>query len=136
MAVIAALLVTVAAGALQADTQMKAAEAQQIQLEQQAEQEKFAARDKELERRRRTNRALAQNVVGQASSGIAGEGSPQTLALSAARQRSLTEGGGAMAQRMRERMLQQKGRSAVSLGRAQAGATLLQSGASAAKAGY
>lgn len=134
-AVIAGLIITVAAGALQADTQKKAGEAQQIQLEEQAEQEKFAARDRELERRRRTNRALAQNVLGQAASGISGEGSPQSLALSASRQVGLTEGGASLASRMRERLLQQQGRSAVSLGRQQAAATLLQTGATALKSG-
>jgi len=135
MAVIAAIVVTVAAGALQADTQMKAAEAQKIELEQQAEQEKFASRDRELERRRRTNRALAQNIVGQAASGISGEGTPASLGLSAARQASLTEGGAGLSQRLRERMLQQQGRTAVSLGRQQAAVTLLDTAASAYKAG-
>jgi hypothetical protein len=52
----------------------------------------MAAQSRELQRREELNRALASNVVGQAMSGISGEGTPASIALASAERASLSEG--------------------------------------------
>jgi hypothetical protein len=51
----------------------------------------MAAQSRELQRREELNRALASNVVGQAMSGISGEGTPASIALASAERASLSE---------------------------------------------
>jgi hypothetical protein len=60
--------------AVGARAQYVSGKTQQIELQRQAEEERLAAQSRELQRREELNRALAANVVGQAMSGISGEG--------------------------------------------------------------
>jgi hypothetical protein len=69
---------------LSARGQYVAGKTQEIELKRQAEEERLAAQSRELQRREELNRALAANVVGQAMSGISGEGTPASIALASA----------------------------------------------------
>ena len=112
--VITAIAVTATAGAVSARGQYVAGKTQQIEMERQAEEERIAAQSRELQRREELNRALAANVVGQAMSGISGEGTPASL---------------------KQAQLRRQGRSAKQAGYLQATSTLLQTGARAAALG-
>ena len=68
--------VTVAGGLASAQNQRNAGAQQKIEFEKAAEQEKLSAEAQELERRQKLNKALSANIVGLATSGISGEGTP------------------------------------------------------------
>ena len=70
----------------------KATAADKIELKRQADEEKLSAEGQEIERRQRLNKVLAANIVGQASSGISGEGTPESIALGSAKKASASEG--------------------------------------------
>jgi hypothetical protein len=75
--------------ALSARGQYVAGKTQELELKRQAEEERLAAQSRELQRREELNRALAANVVGQAMSGISGEGTPASIALASAKKAGL-----------------------------------------------
>jgi len=112
--------------AVTVNSQRNAAEAQEIELERQADQEKISAEGKELERRRRLNKVLASNIVSQASSGTAGEGTPQSIALDNAKQASLTEASAGLSGRLKQSQLKRQASSAKRSGNIQGASTLLQ----------
>ena len=125
--VIVATTLAVVSTAVTVDTQLKSAKAQEIEFEKQAEEEKSSAEGRELQRRQQLNKVLAANAVSLATSGISGEGTPQSISLESAKQASISEGVESLSDRLRQAQLRRQGRNARSLGRAQAASTLLSS---------
>ena len=136
MAGLAMLAVAAVGAAVQVEGQRNAAKAQEIQLEQQAEQEELSAKQQEVVRRRNLNRALASNIVGQQVSGIAGEGTPESIALANAKTVAQSEGAESLSQSLKARMRQQQAENIRSAQRMQSGATLLQAAGNVYKSGY
>ena len=101
---------------------------QEDELKRQAEQEKVAAQSRELQRRQELNRALAANVVAQGQMGIAGEGTPASIALSSAQQAGISEGALSLTEKLRQAQLRRQGSNAAQMGKLQAASTLLQTG--------
>ena len=106
---------------------------QEDELKRQAEQEKVAAESRELQRRQELNRALAANIVSMGQSGIAGEGTPASIALSSAKQVGISEGAISLTEKLRQAQLRRQGANAAQTGKLQAASTLLQTGAQAAQ---
>ena len=131
--VITAIAVTATAGAVSARGQYVAGKTQQIEMERQAEEERIAAQSRELQRREELNRALAANVVGQAMSGISGEGTPASLALASAEKAGLSEATIGLSEKLKQAQLRRQGRSAKQAGYLQATSTLLQTAGQAAQ---
>lgn len=129
---ITAVVVT---GAIAAKGQLDAAEAQEFELERQKDQEKISAEGKELQRRKKLNKVLAANVVGQSTSGISGEGTPSSIALESAKQASISEGIEGLSSRLKQAQLSRQAKQAFKTGQTQASSTLLQTGTRAAKLG-
>lgn len=73
------LILTAATTAVAAYGSYQAGKAQKYEYERQAEQEKLAAQDRQIERRNRLLAALAQRTVGAAAFGSTLEGSPAAL---------------------------------------------------------
>lgn len=119
--------VAIGGAVLSASQQKAAAEGEEEALERQAEQEKIAAEGRELQRRQEVNKLLAANAVSLASSGITGEGTPQSISLESAKAVSVSEGLEVLSDRLRESQLRRQGRNIASQGRAQAASTLLRS---------
>ena len=69
----------------QAFTTIEAGKAAEEAAERRAEEERIAAQAEELKRREELNRVLASNILSQATSGIAAEGTPASLALEQAK---------------------------------------------------
>ena len=130
--VITAIAVTATAGAVSARGQYVAGKTQEIELKRQAEEERMAAQSRELQRREELNRALASNVVGQAMSGISGEGTPASIALASAERASLSEGTIGLSEKLKQAQLRRQASSAKQAGYLAATSTLLKTGAQAA----
>ena len=130
--VITAIAVTATAGAVSARGQYVAGKTQEIELKRQAEEERMAAQSRELQRREELNRALASNVVGQAMSGISGEGTPASIALASAERASLSEGTIGLSEKLKQAQLRRQAGYAKQAGYLQATSTLLKTGAQAA----
>jgi len=124
--VITALAVTSAA--VSARSSYIAGRVQEDELKRQAEQEKVAAQSRELQRRQELNRALAANVVSQGQMGIAGEGTPASIALASAQQAGISEGALSLTEKLRQAQLRRAGSEAARAGKLQAASTLLQTG--------
>ena len=124
--------IAVTAGVTSARGQYIAGRVQEDELKRQAEQEKLAAQSRELQRRQELNRALAANVVGMGQSGLAGEGTPASIALSGAKQVGISEGAISLTEKLRQAQLKRQGANAASTGKLQAASTLLQAGAQVA----
>ena len=133
--VITAIAVTATAGAVSARSQYVAGKTQEIELNRQAEEERLAAQGRELQRREQLNKALAANAVGQAMSGISGEGTPASLALSSAKKAGLSEATISLSDKLKQAALRRQGRSAKKAGYLQATSTLLKTGAQVASLG-
>jgi|TARA_R110000772_G_scaffold246313_1_gene359981 hypothetical protein len=131
--VITAIAVTATAGAVSARGQYVAGKTQEIELKRQAEEERMAAQSRELQRREELNRALASNVVGQAMSGISGEGTPASIALASAERASLSEGTIGLSEKLKQAQLRRQASSAKQAGYLAATSTLLKTGAQAAQ---
>jgi hypothetical protein len=101
---------------------------QEDEYKRQAEQEKVAAQSRELQRRQELNRALAANVVGFGQMGIAGEGTPASIALASAEQVGISEGALSLTEKLRQAQLRRQGSEAARTGKLQAASTLLQTG--------
>ncbi len=114
-------------------SQYVAGKQQEIEYEMQAEEEKLSAEAQELERRQHLNKALAANVVGLSTSGISGEGTPQSIALESAKQASLSEGLEGLSSRLKQAQLKRQGKNAAATGKYQAASTLLKSTTQAAQ---
>ena len=111
--------------AVAARGQYVAGKAQQIELERQAEEERIAAEGRELQRREELNRALAARQMAMATSGIAGEGTPASIALSAAEKIGMGEGLESLSSQLKQSQLRRAGRMAKQTGQIQAASTLL-----------
>jgi phage gpG-like protein len=107
---------------------------QEDELKRQAEQEKLAAQSRELQRRQELNRALAANMVSMGQSGLAGEGTPASIALAGAQQVGISEGAISLTDKLRQAQLRRQGSNAASTGKLQAASTLLQTGTQIAQA--
>ena len=128
LAIIAAIGTAVAARG-----QYVAGKAQEIELERQAEEERIAAEGRELQRREELNRALAARQMALATSGIAGEGTPASIALSAAEKIGMGEGLESLSSQLKQAQLRRAGRMAKQTGQIQAASTLLSGGVEAAQ---
>ena len=106
---------------------------QEDEYKRQAEQEKLAAQSRELQRRQELNRALAANVVGFGQMGIAGEGTPASIALESAKQAGISEGAISLTEKLRQAQLRRQGSEAARTGKLQAASTLLQTGTQVAQ---
>ncbi len=113
--------------------QKNTAKAQAFELERQGEQEELSAEGRELERRQKLNKVLAANVVGQANSGIAGEGTPASIALGSAKQASISEGIESLSDRLKQDHLKRQADNVRSAGNTQAASTLLKGASQVAK---
>lgn len=122
-------------GAFTAQSQIRAGQVEAIEIEQLAEQEKLSAEATELQRRQKLNKVLAFNVVGQAGSGIKGEGTPQSIALESAEQAGLSENVISLSERLKAAQRKRQAANVKSAGRIQATSTLLKAGSQAAQTG-
>ena len=129
--VITALVVSCAATS--ARSSYIAGRVQENELKRQAEQEKLAAQSLELQRRQELNRALAANMVGMGQSGLAGEGTPASIALAGAKQVGISEGAISLTDKLRQAQLRRQGSMAAQTGKLQAASTLLQTGSQVAQ---
>ena len=126
--------IVVTAGVTSARGQYIAGRVQEDELKRQAEQEKLAAQSRELQRRQELNRALAANMVGMGQSGLAGEGTPASIALASAKQVGISEGAISLTDKLRQAQLRRQGSEAARAGKLQAASTLLQTGSQIAQA--
>jgi hypothetical protein len=131
----AVLAVVAISGVTSAAAQKRAGYEQEEQLRQQAEQERLAAEARELQRREELNRVLAARQMALASSGIAGEGTPQSIALSAAKKIGMGEGLESLTTDLKVAQLKRAGRNARVTGNIQAASTLLDTGGKLASLG-
>ncbi len=123
---VTAIALTAATTAVSARTSYVAGKTQEIELNRQAEEERLAAQSRELQRREELNRALASNVVGQAMSGISGEGTPASIALASAKKAGLSEATIGLSDKLKQAQLRRQASSAKQTGYAQATSTLLK----------
>ena len=130
-----AMATTATATVVGARGQYIAGRIQEDELKRQAEQEKLAAQSRELQRRQELNRALAANVVGFGQMGIAGEGTPASIALAGAEQAGISEGALSLTEKLRQAQLARQGSAAGRLGGYQAASTLLQGASQVAQMG-
>ena len=119
-------------GITKASAQRSAGKAQEDELQRQAEQERIAAEGRELQRREELNKALAARQMALATSGLAGEGTPQSIALSAAEKISWGEGMETLRSELKRAQLKRAGKNARITGNIQAASTLLDTGVKAA----
>ena len=133
--VITAIALTATGAATSAYGQVQAGKAQEIQLKEQAKQEELAAQSQELQRRQELNRALAANVAAQSVSGLAGEGTPASLALASAKQVGLSEATIDLSEKLRRASLERQAQTAKGTAYIGAASTLLSGGAKAASLG-
>lgn len=120
--------IIVAATVIGVDATLEAGQQQKYDIERQAEEEKIAAKGKELQRREELNRILAGSAVSQATSGIGIEGTPASIALSTAKKASMSEGFESLSDRLRQSQLKRMARSARQSSQVQAVGTLLKAG--------
>ena len=111
--------------ALSARGQYVAGKTQELELKRQAEEERLAAQSRELQRREQLNRALATNVVGQAMSGISGEGTPASIALASAKKAGLSEATIGLSEKLKQAQLRRQAGYARQAGKLQSASTLL-----------
>ena len=125
------LILLLAATAVSTTLQVRAGQQKKIDLEQQAEEEKLSAESQELARREKLNKVLAANVVGQSTSGIKGEGTPESIALAGAKTASSSEALEGLSSRLKQAQLRRMGKSAASSGNLAGVSTLLKGGVEA-----
>ena len=129
---ILALAFTAVSGGVSARSQYVAGKTQEIELNRQAEEERLAAQSRELQRREQLNKALAANVVGQAMSGISGEGTPASIALASAKKAGLSEATISLSEKLKQAQLRRQGKAAKQAGYMAATSTLLKTATQAA----
>ena len=123
-----AILAAVASGAVSARGSYVSGKIQEQELERQAEQERIAAEGRELQRREELNDALAARQMALATSGLAGEGTPQSIALSTAEKIGMGEGLESLTTNLKTAQMRRAGKEAVRTGKLQAASTLLKTG--------
>ena len=109
---------------------VEAGKAAEEAAERRAEEERIAAQNEELKRREELNRVLSSNILSQATSGIAAEGTPASLALEQAKTIGESESIIGLTNRLRQKNIIQSGREAKKSANLQAASTLLKSGKS------
>lgn len=124
--IIAAAL-NIAGVGLKAFATVEAGKAAEEAAERRAEEERIAAQTEELKRREELNRVLASNILSQATSGIAAEGTPASLALEQAKTIGESESIIGLTNRLRQKNIIQSGREARKSANLQAASTLLRS---------
>jgi hypothetical protein len=125
----AAIGTTVASGLLQAHTARRQGQQEQVALEMQARQEEGAAREREVERRRRLVRALSSQIAVRGRQGIdMGSGSAAAIARSDASLADLDRMTGRVNVQRQTAQLRQQGRMARRMGRTRAATSLLDTG--------
>lgn len=130
-----AILAVVASGAVSARGSYVSGKIQEQELERQAEQERIAAEGRELQRREELNRALAARQMALASSGLAGEGTPQSIALSTAEKIGMGEGLESLTTNLKTAQMRRQAANARKTGKLQAASTLLSTATQAAMLG-
>ena len=120
-----------ASTAVSAYGQVQGGKIQQSELERQAEEEKIAAEGLELQRKQELNKVLAANAVSASMSGVTGEGTPASIALSSAKQIGTSEGMINLSDKLKRAQLRRQGANARSTANIQATSTLLSGAASA-----
>ena len=121
-----ALVAVGASSALSAYGAIEGGKAQQEALERQAEQEKIAAEGRELERKQQLNKALAANAVSASMSGVTGEGTPASIALTSAKQIGTSEGMINLSDKLKRAQLRRQGANARATANIGATSTLLK----------
>ena len=132
---LAILAVVATSGAVSARSSYVSGKIQEQELERQAEQERIAAEGRELQRREELNRALAARQMALATSGLAGEGTPQSIALSAAEKIGMGEGLESLTTNLKTAQMRRQAANARKTGKLQAASTLLKTGTQAAMLG-
>ena len=122
-------------GLFTADAQLKSGKQTEYNLDAQADQEKLSAQGEEVNRRRRLNQMLSASTQAAASSGILGEGTPQSIALASAKNVTSSEGAASLSDKIRQDLLRRQGKEARTAGNMQAASTLLNTGISAYQVG-
>ena len=107
--------------------QIQAGKAADDAAKEQARQAKIAADGEELKRREELNRILAANNASLAADGIATEGTPASIALSSAKDISLSEGTIGLSEKLKRRQTLVAGKTAKNLAYTQSASTLLGS---------
>ena len=130
---VTAIAITATAGAVSARTSYVAGKTQEIELKRAAEEERLGAQSRELQRREELNRALASNVVGQAMSGISGEGTPASIALASAKKAGLSEATIGLSEKLKQAQLRRQGETSRQAGYLAATSTLLKGGSQIAQ---
>lgn len=115
--------------------QIQSGKAQQESLERQAEEEKIAAEGRELQRKQELNKVLAANAVSASMSGVTGEGTPASIALSSAKQIGTSEGMIGLSEKLKRAQLRRQGDNARATANINATSTLLTSGNDMLEAG-
>jgi hypothetical protein len=123
----------VVSGVAQAGLEVQAGKSQKVELEKQAEDEKFAAQGRELERRQQLNKILAANTVSLAGGNVATEGTPSSISLESAKQIGISEGVNKLSDKLRQAQLKRQGRNALSGSKLAGASTLLSTGTKAAQ---
>jgi len=95
-------------------------------LKRQAEQEKIAATGRELQRRMQLKKVLETNAVSQAQSGVSGEGTPASIALSNARNISISESALKLSDVLKQAEIKRRAKAAKSQGVTDALGTIMQ----------
>ena len=127
-AIVAAIAVSTAVTAY---GQVQGGKIQQREFERQAEEEKIAAEGRELQRKQELNKVLAANAVSASMSGVTGEGTQASIALSSAKQIGTSEGMINLSDKLKRAQLRRQGANARSTANIQATSTLLSGAASA-----
>ncbi len=107
---------------------VQAGKAQQDAFREQAEQEKIAAEGRELQRKQELNKVLAANAVSASMSGVTGEGTPASIALSSAKQIGSSEGMIGLSEKLKRAQLRRQGDNARATANISATSTLLKAG--------
>tara|TARA_B100000963_G_C22317820_1_gene532948 strand:+ start:258 stop:692 length:435 start_codon:yes stop_codon:yes gene_type:complete len=124
--IIAAAL-NIAGVGLKAFATVEAGKAAEEAAERRAEEERIAAQNEELKRREELNRVLSSNILSQATSGIAAEGTPASITLEQAKTIGESESMIGLTNRLRQKNIIQSGREARKSANLQAASTLLRS---------
>ena len=132
---IVAAVATIAGTATSVYGTVQAGKAQQDAFREQAEQEKIAAEGQELQRKQELNKVLAANAVSASMSGVTGEGTPASIALSSAKQIGSSEGMINLSEKLKRAQLRRQGDNARATANINATSTLLTSGNAMLEAG-
>ena len=125
---IVAAVATIAGTATSVYGTVQAGKAQQDAFREQAEQEKIAAEGRELQRKQELNKVLAANAVSASMSGVTGEGTPASIALSSAKQIGSSEGMIGLSEKLKRAQLRRQGDNARAAANISATSTLLKAG--------